>query len=1612
MDMNCYKALVKKMPFRICVTFLMALVVTGSSDMKAQSTDPSPYCQVNDDCGGFFLDAVTNVQIGSFSNSSGCNNSGSVTYWDNFGTVETVVPGGNIQISATVDPGFDFLRVWVDWNGDGTFQASESVLSGGGATISGNVQVPSNAKPGLTRFRVMANAGGVPPANSACTLPSFAGEVEDYQLEIVCPPGADLSLSSINPQPNQGPYGYEDFNVTLGNFRDSVLSQGDIVEIYYKSTLSKGVDTLDYELQSDLSCGGTQTVDLGNVNLACRGRHQIKVWTAESYDRNRSNDTISKTYINKGSGQIGKLYEEDFSNGAIPAGWQANDINDFAINTNCIAEGTGSLFIDGFENNFIETSTIDLSNVNNVILNFQYREAENCGGEDPDPGEGVRVEYWDGNTWNTLYSTDGANDVRSFEKERFLIDQGLTQNFKLRFYVYNASANSNDSWLFDDINIFEVPDVKRASKKPTTLGINVSDTVFDNAPVKLSPSFTTTVSDYQWIVNDKVQAVGKEVLQDTFVRSPNDTKDTVSLVSYGCFGMDTSTKIVDIKEPTQAPEADFVADKNVIDPNGKVAFTNVTRNGGIGFTWDVQPRTRPSGLGAVWGSTNYGSFRPVNVYEDTAQFLTPGLYDVILTASNSFGSNTTVKEDYIRVRDYQDICSGTETKDTIGTLYDGSFSSYPADANCSFIIRPCGNKVKLNLDKLDLKQNEAYLRIYDGTSPSGKPLWDQSEYGNSGITGDTSNPGYQQTLVANSGAVLVQFESGSNPRGDGFRLSWNNDTEGLPALQSTIVGDTAVCEGIEASFMAKSNGKDPTFEWYINESNPASTMPDTTGMNFMPTIKDGTNDDVRLVTKACGRRDVQTATLTPKTTTGTPQVDFTADKQVVDLGDTVRLAETTPGCVRDRTWNILPDDFEFVEGTSDSSANPVVVFDETGSYVVELSNTTNGNTSGSTRKTGFIRVIDYCDPSVQSLNSDIGISRFSLESIDNSSDIGNEGYTNYIPETPNATLEKGASLPITIERNTAINPVSYVVWIDFNSDGDFNDRGEQVYKIDEFEGTKVMDTLDVPANVPFGTYRLRVGANLQGIPNRGCGPNKTGEYEDYQIQIVPDQKAPEILLSGGDTVTLEACQSASDFIRGAFAKDLVDGRINNLTVNGNVDPQTPGFYTVSYEVTDQNGNTSTKDQVFEVLPDQMAPTFDLAGPSPFTLGVNQNFNDPGVTNVADNCSANPSVSIDDSDLNTGQLGRYTVDYTVTDADGNAETKSRIVKVVDTVAPQAELAGNDPLRHQIDEPFTDPGLQNISDNFWSTNDISISKNGAVDFGIAGTYQLTYRVEDGSGNTTLLSRTVIVEDLEAPQVTATFSQEPTKNDTLEVEVNDKANVRQTLTISDNSGAYEITEVTGDFFQRYPDGIPNQLGNYSVGYTVVDSNGNQTKVNFTVEVVDNTAPTITLKGQNVIEIPRFDTTAYEVVDSVSIDDNYYQDFQLTVETSGSYFDTYKESFPSGAFDIDYTVTDPSGNSASVTRSVITRDVTGIQNAKGIENLEAYPNPVQEELQIRLTGESIADGQLTLTNVLGQQVEEIANGRLNGSYRVNVTGFDAGIYFLRLSTEDQVRHQKIIVQ
>ncbi len=142
--------------------------------------------------------------------------------------------------------------------------------------------------------------------------------------------------------------------------------------------------------------------------------------------------------------------------------------------------------------------------------------------------------------------------------------------------------------------------------------------------------------------------------------------------------------------------------------------------------------------------------------------------------------------------------------------------------------------------------------------------------------------------------------------------------------------------------------------------------------------------------------------------------------------------------------------------------------------------------------------LDYCEAEATKSSSE-WIQRVKIGSIDNNSG-NNNGYGNFTSKK--TSVSPGQSYPITLTpgfKSSAYNEY-WVIYVDFNRDGDFNDTGEKAYDAGTGMKTTVNANLLIPSNAQTGDTRMRIAMQYKNRAN-ACGTYNYGEVEDYTLTI-------------------------------------------------------------------------------------------------------------------------------------------------------------------------------------------------------------------------------------------------------------------------------------------------------------------------------------------------------------------------------------------------------------------------------------------------------------------------------------------------------------------------------
>lgn len=279
----------------------------------------------------------------------------------------------------------------------------------------------------------------------------------------------------------------------------------------------------------------------------------------------------------------------------------------------------------------------------------------------------------------------------------------------------------------------------------------------------------------------------------------------------------------------------------------------------------------------------------------------------------------------------------------------------------------------------------------------------------------------------------------------------------------------------------------------------------------------------------------------------------------------------------------------------------------------------------------------------------------------------------------------------------------------------------------------------------------------------------------------------KLVLTGGGEITLEYGQSYEE--PGASASLL----FFNVDVQsqGQVSSDKLGTYTVTYSAS-AFGKTTTVERKVNVV-DTTAPVITLIhNDNAFTL--------PGHSYVEEGFVAEDNHDGDITDRVQRMVDNGIVYYYVKDASGNEAKAERQIIYNDITAPELTLKGNATVYVTTGRDFVEPGYTAIDD---AEGDISAKVQVTTDFdkNTPGTYTATYKVTDNYGNTTEVTRKIVVSNAQVQQPTGdpvggviylTFDDGPSQHTLRLLEVLERYNVKATFFVVGTAGIGYLDEI----------------------------------------------------------------------------------------------------------------------------------------------------------------------------------------------------------------------------
>jgi hypothetical protein len=176
-----------------------------------------------------------------------------------------------------------YCRVWIDFNQNNTFEASELVLEKTNANpLTQNVLVPSTALTGFTRMRVSLKNGSYPTPCEAFEK----GEVEDYTIAIAESVGGGTTTNDLAVSLTSTPSVYRQY--TKQNFKISAKNNSNQAFRDVK---------IDFPFPTKTVSGGVITPSVGTWQEWCSGGSQCYTWTIPSLAANTTATLDVPVYV-------------------------------------------------------------------------------------------------------------------------------------------------------------------------------------------------------------------------------------------------------------------------------------------------------------------------------------------------------------------------------------------------------------------------------------------------------------------------------------------------------------------------------------------------------------------------------------------------------------------------------------------------------------------------------------------------------------------------------------------------------------------------------------------------------------------------------------------------------------------------------------------------------------------------------------------------------------------------------------------------------------------------------------------------------------------------------------------------------------------------------------------------------------------------------------------------------------------------------------------------------------------------------------------------------------------------------------------------------------------
>ncbi|KAA9340326.1 PKD domain-containing protein [Adhaeribacter soli] len=830
---------------------------------------------------------ISNVTLGTLNNTTGAepNAYGNYTYLST-----NLIAGSNNPVSVTqgfTTGTFRYVTIWIDFNKDGTFQTTERVFnvlgtnpSGSLIVSSGSIAVPNTAASGTTRMRVIMSS--ISNLTTSCAINLLPGETEDYTVNILpntTPPVANFTATPLTTCnglvtftdgstniPTSWSWNFGDpasgvaNTSTLQNPTHSFSAPG-LYTVTLTATNANGshsetkTNYINYDPNAAACrmvnmpvngsvtsnfCSGTLYDDGGatgfysnyvnsTVVIAPTGATTVSL-TFSQFMTESGYDVL---YVYDGPSTASRLIGS-YTGSALPNGGLPIISTGGALTVRFTTDGSG--VYSGFVANWnciVNTlpptpgfTAIPLTTCNGLVTftdttrNYPTSWQWNFG----DPASGVANTSTLQNPTHTFsapgmytvtLTTCNANGCNTITRSNYInYDPNALACRTVNMPVWGTvNQTACSGMLYDD----------GGPANNYSNGVSGTVVIAPAGASTVSLTFTQFMIESGWdmlYVYDGSSTGAPLLGSYTGSALPNGGLPITSTGGaltvrfttdgsgvYSGFEANWNCNI-----NTSPPVANFTASP-LTTCNGLVNFTDASTNFPTSWSWN-------------FGDPGSGAANTSTLQNPTHTFSAPGMYTVMLTATNAHGSHIVTKTNYINYDPNAAACriinmpasSTVTTSFCSGTLYDngGPTSNYSSFANGTVVIAPTGaTNVSISFAQFITEPGLDVLYLYDGPSAASPLIGSYSGF---------SLPNGGLPITSSGGALTIRFSTSGSGTFSGFEANWNCLINTSPPIANFTASPLTPCNGL-VNFTDAST-RFPT-SWSWNFGDPGSGAANT-----------------------------------------------------------------------------------------------------------------------------------------------------------------------------------------------------------------------------------------------------------------------------------------------------------------------------------------------------------------------------------------------------------------------------------------------------------------------------------------------------------------------------------------------------------------------------------------------------------------------------------------------------------------------------------------------------------------------------------------------------------------------------------------------------------------